>query len=328
MASIAGGTSAPSLEGMKDKLGGKIWRTDTSKSGEMTPELVQKLIQDVSDSEVSSVLSEVESITSSVTDRLEFSIFDFVGFDPLMVVRVLKAYQKHYKDADNDLLSDIRFSVAAVLYMGNLQTKSLTRRALEGKAKIEYLTLKYDIRVGSQGAGIPAEALTFPRIAATFPTLAIRMAQHLHPSAVSLEFFGRDVPAFMRLTPFASLCSAQMEPSLRTFLLEACNAHGSDMALAYEKGRCKKSKQEFKLTAKEAAEDQWAFMEVAADSPVPAEGVKKSMIMELNLPAHYVSLEKVVRNYRHKLTGVEAGQVSVLSKATFEQLLSAYVASG
>jgi hypothetical protein len=327
MATTAGDKASPSVDTMVDKLGNKIWRTDTSKAGEMTPEMVSKLVQDVTDSDVSSTVTLVNKIVSTAQDRMEFSIFDFVGFDPLMIVRVLKAYQKHYSEGNEDLMSDVRFSIAATIYMGNLQTKALTRRALEGRTKIEYLTRKYNVRTGSQGAGLPAEALTFPRIAASFPVLAIRMATTLPPKAVDIAFKGKLVPACMRLTPFGSLCSPNMDDTLRLFLMEASNAHGADMALAYERGRCKKAKTEFKPNPKEAAEDQWAFMEVAGDSSVPEEDMKKTILTELNLGQFHANLAEVVANYRSKVQGKEVGVSDVMGKGAFEKALSEYIAS-
>lgn len=327
MSNPEGSKSSPSIDTMVDKLGNKIWRTNTDKAGEMTPEKVSEMVQNVTDSEVASTVSLVERIPSGAQDRMEFSIFDFVGFDPLMVVRVLKAYQKFYTDKDDDLMSDVRFSIAATIYMGNLQTKALTRRAQEGRTKIEYLTRKYNVRTGSQGAGLPQEALTFPRIAASFPVLAIRMAVTCPPKAVDIEFKGKQVPACMRLTPFGSLCSPGMDADLRLFLMEASNAHGSDMALAYERGRCKKAKTEFKPNPKAVSEDQWAFMEVAADSSVPEEDMKKAILTELNLAQYYGDLAEVVANYRSKVSGKAVGAGEVLSKANFEKLLSDYIAS-
>lgn len=327
MASGSGESSSPSIDTMVDKLGNKIWRTDTSKAGEMTPEMVSRLVLDVTDSDVASTVSLVERITSGAQDRMEFSIFDFVGFDPLMIVRVMRAYQKHYSDKDEDLMSDVRFSIAATIYMGNLQTKALTRRALEGRTKIEYLTRKYNVRTGSQGAGLPAEALTFPRVASSFPVLAIRMATNLPPKTVDIAFKGKLVPACMRLTPFGSLCSPNMDPILRLFLMQASNAYGADMALAYERGRCKKAKKEFKPNPKEAAEDQWAFMEVAGDSVVPEENMKKAVLTELNLSQYYTNLAEVVANYRSKVDGREVAIGEVISRSEFERTLSEYIAS-
>ncbi|QCF40768.1 coat protein [Entoleuca phenui-like virus 1] len=322
-----GGSQAPSISGMVDKLGNKIWLTNTSTSEDLTPAKISELVQNVSNDDISKTITAVESSTTTARDALEFSIFDFQGFDPLMVWRVLRACQSYYKDSDENLLSDIRFSVAAVLYMGNLQTKALTRRAQEGRTKIEYLVKKYNIRTGSSGAGLEAETLTFPRIAAAAPVFAVKLANQLPPSAVSIAFMGREVPSPMRLMPFASLCSPQMDTELRKFLLQACNAHASDMGLAYERGRCKKAKKEFVANPKEMAEDQWAFIEVASDSPVPEESMKRSTLLELNLSQYYKQLAEVVRNYRSIMEGSEKSTVKVMSQSEFDTKLSEFISS-
>jgi hypothetical protein len=99
------------------------------------------------------------------------------------------------------------------------------------------------------------------------------------------------------------------------------------MALAYERGRCKKAKIEFKPNAKAVSEDQWAFMEVAADSSVPEEDMKKTILTELNLGQYYDDLADVVANYRSKIQGKAVGVGDVLSKANFGKLLSEYISS-
>lgn len=315
------------LKDLKDGMGNAIAPTDISKADELGPVDLSKLVKAITPDEVTKIISVVESVTKGDFSALEFSIFDYVGFDPLMVSRVIRVYQNHYKDSDDNVLSDIKFSVAACLYMGNLQTKSTTRRVLEGRSKIEYLTRKYNIRVGSQGTGIPAEALTFPRIAAAYPVLAIRMAASLTPKTVQAEFQSVKIPPGMRLTPFASLCSPHMDPELRLFLQEACNAHGSDMAIAYERGRLKKAKREVKYNPVTIALDQWAFIEVASSSPVPTEAAKKKMLLELDLIKHHKSLAEVVANYRSIMSNTVIDVSQVLSEELFTTRIGDYVAS-
>lgn len=312
---------------MTDRVGGLIWGTDISESDKMDSVQLTSLINDVKSGEITSIVTLVVEVKVSVSDRILFSIFDYVGFDPEMVPKVLRAYQKFYKTSDDDLLSDIRFSLAAVLYMGNLQTKSMTRRALEGRTKIEYLVRKYNIRTGTTNAGLPAEVLTFPRIAAAFPVLAVRMANVLPPTAVSILFKGRLVPACMRLTPFASLCASGMGEKLQSFLLRVCNAHASDMALAYERGRCKKAKVDFKPQPKVVAEDQWAFMEVAAASTVPSDAQRKELLQELNLAQYYVNLKEVYTNYMAVTQDLDAEKVETMSQQQFETELSSFVSA-
>jgi len=152
----------PILSSMVDATGKPIAPVVLKDFKEVGDKDLEALVKSITDDEVNKIIKAVEGITEKDMTALEFSIFDFVGFDPFMVSKVLAFYQKHYNDTQENLLSDIRFSIAACLYMGNLQYKSLSRRALEGRSKIEYLARKYGIRTGSHGTGIPATALTFP----------------------------------------------------------------------------------------------------------------------------------------------------------------------
>jgi hypothetical protein len=315
------------IQDMKDALGNLIAPTDfKGKDGLGTADL-ERLVIDISDEEVNRIISVVEKVTADKITALEFTIFDYVGFDPRMVSRVFKVFQNYYQSSDEDLLSDIRFSVAACLYMGNLQLVSMTRRGLEGRAKLEYLAKKYNIRLGSTGTGIPATALTFPRIAAAYPVIAVRMATKVSPKAVNLDFKSGLVPNYMRLTPFGSLCSAHMGSELRLFLLQACNAHGADMAIAFETGRQKKDHKEIKYNPASIASDQWTFMEVASTSPVPSEESRKKLLAELNLYNDYSALAEVVKNYLSITTKKAEAEVVVLSEKEFTDALGAYLTS-
>lgn len=320
-------TEDPLAADMKDSTGVKIMLTDLSKFKDLNPTDLDRLAKEVTDEQIKHIVDKVESMQDSDFTSMVFSIFDFIGFDPQMVSRVLKAYQDHYNDGDDTLLSDIKFSIAACLYMGNLQLKSMTKRSLEGRTKIEYLAQKYGIRTGTQNTGLPATALTFPRIAAAYPVLAIRMAVKCPPKTVNLDFKSLWAPAYMRLTPFASLCAPTMDQELRIFLQEACNAHGSDMAIAFEKGKRKKTNPDFKPDAIAIANDQWAFIEVASASPVPTEDAKKALLTQLNLTKDYENIAKLVANYRAIMTKVGLDKVTVLGKKEFEDRLSKYISS-
>jgi len=209
--------------------------------------------------------------------------------------------------------------------MGNIQTKAFGKRAKEGRAKIEYLAAKYNMMTGTTQSGLAAEVVTFPRIAASFPVLAIKMASKISPKAVNLEFMSGSVPGYMRLTPFASLCSPLMETDLRVFLLEACNAHSADMSIAYEKGRLKKLKKEIKYDPVQLANDQWNFTEVASSSPVPSEDSKKSLLTKLNVSNDLGDLMPVVKNYRAIMQKKQTSDIQILDLKTLGEQLTKYL---
>nr|QYF49544.1 MAG: coat protein [Jiangsu sediment phenui-like virus] len=312
---------------MKDFLGNLIVSSDISGASELGPNEIDKLSKDVLDTDVTKIISLVEGITQGDILPIEYGIFDYQGFNPETVIRVMKVYQDHYHDPSAVLLSDIRFAVAATLYMGNLQAKSLSRRSMQGAQKINYLILKYDIRIGSQGAGLPPTVLTFPRIAAAVPLLAVRMACRIPPKVAEHNFLSSKVPACMRLMPFAALCSRFMGEELRTVLLQVCNAHGSDMAIAYVVGEQKKKKvPKIEYNAVQIARDQWSYIEVVSNSPVPSERSKQEMIMELNLGPKAASILEVCQNYRAVMQSLKPEEVKVMGEQQFQDELGAYLA--
>jgi len=325
MMSSSSATKAPAVDGMKDPLGNLIAPTNLDKSSDLGPVEVEKLVKDIKDDEVERIVGMVERVTGDQITPLEFSIFDYMGFDPRVILKVLSVAQRHYQDTDDTLISDIKFSIAACIYMGNLQEKALTRRAMEGKTKIEYLVRKYNIRIGSQGTGISATTLTFPRITASVPALAIRMAMRLPPKTSEHDFKSSLVPPGMRLTPFASLCSVHMPEQLRQFLLQVCNAHGSDMAIAYEIGRLKKAKKTVSYDARSIALDQWAFMEVASNSVIPSEGSRKALLTTMNLSEHLDNMRLVAQAYQAILEKREVSLSDVVSRGKLESELSEYL---
>lgn len=325
MATTGSTVAAPA--DLKDGQGKPIVLTDLTRLKSLSKEEIEKLVKGIERGKIQDVVKSVEKLEGDDIGPMAFSIFDFVGFDPFSIIAVIKIICDHYKDSEDVMMSDIRFSIAACLYMGNIQDKALTKRAAEGRAKIDYLSAKYNMVTGSTGSGMSGETVTFPRVAASFPVLSIKMAHKISPKAVNLEFLSGSIPGYMRLSPFASLCSPLMKTELRVFLMEACNAHGSDMSIAYEKGRLKKAKKEIKYDAVQLATDQWSFVEVASSSPVPAEDSKKSLLSKLNIMKDYDDIEKVVRNYRAILGKKKIEDVSMPEKKLLEEQLSDYLSS-
>jgi hypothetical protein len=313
--------------GLKDGRGDPIVTTKLDSIKALTKEEIEALVKKVSESAIKDVIKKVEDIPEDDISAMNYGIFDFIGFNPLTIIAVIKIIADHYSDPEKVMLSDVRFCVAACLYMGNIQSKAMSKRSAEGRAKLEFLAQKYGIMMGTTMSGQSAETLTFPRVAASYPVLAIRMAKSIPPKAVNLEFKSGLIPGYMRLTPFASLCSPLMKEEARVFMMEACNAHGSDMAIAYEKGRLKKAKKEIKYDVQSLANDQWSFVEIASASPVPEEGSKKNLLSKLNVVADYKNLAEVVINYRAIMQKKKTEEISVMSQKEFEEQLTSYLSS-
>nr|QYF49553.1 MAG: coat protein [Sichuan phenui-like virus 3] len=312
---------------MKDGKGNPIIATDLTKKKNLSKEEIEKLVKKISSTQVKTIVKEVEKIEKRDIEPIQFNIFDFQGFDPFVIISVFLVINEHFGEVNKVMIEDIKFCIAACLYMGNLQPKALTKRKAEGRGKIDYLSSKYNILMGSTGSGVPAEAVTFPRVVASFPVLSIKMASAVPPKAVNRDFMSTSIPSYMRLSPFASLCSPNMAKELRLFLMECCNAHGSDMSIAYEVGRLKKQKKEIKYDPISLANDQWGFVEVASDSPVPEEDSKKTLLASLDLPKDFALMEKVVKNYRAIMQKKKVEDVVCMDKKEFEGFLSDFISS-
>ena len=315
----------------KDGVGNDVVLTDLTKVKQLTPEELMKLVAGISLAEIEDIIRETEKITESDINPMEFNIFDYQGYDPETTIRVMLSISKHCQDSTSVLVSDIKFCIAAVLMMGNLQSKGREKRSEAGRLKLSYLCAKYGIRMGSTGTGIAAEVITFPRISSAFPSLSILMAWKLGPKTVNLDFHSAGIPSYMRLQQFNCICSPQMDPKVAVFLMEACNSYSADMSIAFEKGRQKKANKgttrDVKYDAASIASDQWQFAEIAQNSKYPMEHQKKNLLLKLKVSDHFDVLQKAVKIYRSVCTKTEVGQIDTISKEEFQQGLTSYIAS-
>lgn len=300
---------------------------DISSKKAITPDQLMGLVNQIDDKKLQGFIKQIEKITKDDINPMEFSIFDFVGFDPFKIIKVMMAVSEYHGDKVETLISDIRFAIAANIFMGNLQSKASTKRNEAGKSKLDYLCSKYNISMGSTGSGISPEQVTFPRVAASFPQLAILMAWKLEPKAVNLEFLSRKVPKYMRIGPFCSICDSSIPLRTQTFLMEAANAYSSDMGIAYEKGRLKKARKEVKYDPIQIATDQWSFAEIASNSPVPDKETKQNLFLRLNVAADYDDLKEVVQNYRAITQKKDIMSIDVISKQELEEDITTFSTS-
>jgi hypothetical protein len=272
----------------------------------MTEKELMDSIEAVSDSEVATLVDETESVASSSISASTFAEFEFQGFDPKKVVKKLLAMSKAHGIKEEDLRKDIMFMVAANLYMGNLSGKALIRRSKEGNDRIADLAEKYIVHVGSTGTGLPSDALTFPRIANSFPVMTCRMATVLPTKDfIGKPFNSMEIPRYMRVGAFASFCKKEMDPRLRLFLLEAVASYSCDQSVVFEEGRLKKAKKagdDAKINVKTIAGDQWTYIQASADSPFPLKPACIEVLKEFNILGQISRLIPVVDNYR-KLVG-------------------------
>jgi len=276
----------------------------------------------------------LEVVTIDQIEATKYGIFEFVGFDPYMIARkflTVNNYYREIKGMENETLEllrdDIMFCIAACIYMGNLQKKSLQRRTPEGRMKIQYLVQKYNIKIGSTSTGQPSDMITFPRCVNSFPVLSCRMASVL-PSKnfEGKPFLSVSVPKPMRLSAFGSFCGSGLAERTKVFLLQVVSCYTCDQTITVSNGEEKKQGKkpsDYTMTALTAHAAQWDYVLVSSTSKVPRESMKKALLTELKVVDGYEGFLKLVRNYR-TLTGDET---TILTGVEFKQDILDYVSS-
>jgi len=303
MASITGANPTTDVE-----LAGR--KISQSLKFDLTDKAVMKALEAVTTKEVREFVKSLEVIQSTQIEVSLYSLFEFMGFDPIQVIKKLILVNRHYRnemkvaeETEEVLKQDILLMIAANIYMGNLQVKSVSRRSATARFVITYLQQKYAMRIGSTGAGLPADVLTFPRVANSFPVITVRMASVL-PSKdfISGKFKTTLLPKWMRVSAFASFCPIEMAARTRLFLLHAVCAYTCDQSVIVSEGESKKPQNKSKkidiLKPEEAFGLQWNFIFVASSSPVPSFGMRKAIHTEFQTDKHYGNLKPIVENLR------------------------------
>jgi hypothetical protein len=273
---------------------------------------IAKSMDEVTTEEILKFTDTIEAVQGKDILSLMSSLFDFMGFDPLMIIKKLLTINKYYRvekkidtETEEMLKIDIMMMVCANIMMGNLQTKSVGRRSAKGRAAIEYLMAKYQMKIGSTGAGLPSDTLTFPRVANSFPVLTCRTAQVLPTKNFQGKPFKTvNVPKFMRTTAFASFCSEDMSEDVRMFLLEVVCAYNCDQLITVHEGEQKKkkiAKNANPMTPLDAYAAQWDYILVSSTSPVPDPKMKRAILAEFLIDNLYSELSDIVKNFRELL---------------------------
>jgi len=296
-------------------LGGELVLAGTSLdivALSMTDKALSKAMEEVKQEDIDKFVDMLEVIQAQDIDTTLYSIFNFQGFDPFGVMRKLLAVNRHYREVEKKdketlemLKFDVLLAIAAHIFMGNLQDKSLRRRGATGRMAVDYLMSKYGIKRGSTGSGLGSEVLTFPRISNSFPVISVRMASRLPSKNFGKTTLETDVlPHWMRVASFASLCSDKIKDRTRLFLLHAHTAYSVDQTVVVHEGEKRKKKvkkTEDVMTVTDAYNLQWQFIEVSSSSPVPSEAMKIAVLNEFQVSTLHSTLSPIVTRLRNAI---------------------------
>jgi len=292
-----------------------------------------KVIYDaVKSDEIVKLASTLESITGEEVATLAGNLFDFMGYDPEITMRVLIAINKYYQTLDltppetaETLKEDIMLSIACVIRMGNLQFNALKRRNSKAKSVITYLISKYGILIGSTGSGMSSSTLTFPRIANSFPVLHMRSVVVMHMQDNTKQDFGaNNIPQFMRPSSFCTLLADDMEERTRLFLARATCAYSCDYQKTVYEGEVSQ-KRIIRATNPYVVEDVWALqfqiLVAICNSKVPTRPMKAAVLTEFKVAEQY----KVIKIINDNITKVLQDTFLSPSEAEFRTDMTEFI---
>jgi len=302
----------------------------------ITAKVDVKAVKDIYDKitpeQILDLSNSVSSVTGDEVRAIVGSLFDFMGFDPEIVMRVLLAINKYYQsltleppETSDTLKEDIIVAVGCTIRMGNLQFAASQRRSDEAKAVIGYLISKYGILVGSTGAGMASTVLTFPRIANSFPVLTVRSAVVLGVQNNQQNELGSNVlPIFMRVAAFVSLLDADLDDRTGEFIMRASCAFSCDYQRTVHEGNLLKhklKKADNVFTIEDAWNSQYPYYTAIRNSKVPGIKMKRAMLTELKVSSDYDAISQVNK----KITELMQDKFVTPSKEEFEADLVSFI---
>jgi len=307
-------------QGAKRTLDDQLRSVNVSRQLNLSPEELLNLMRSITPGQIASFRRTVMRMTVDKIPFSEFTIYEFLGFDPAKIVLKFLAVGLHFKMKPAEIIHDIMHIIAINLYMGNLSGNKLERRSDKAKEILARLVATYSIKLGSTGAGLSPETITVPRTSAAFPVLSTRMASIIPTTeTIGMPFKTISLPRFMRVASFASFLSHNLDQPTREFLMKCVLAYSCDQTIVFS---IDKKTRKPTVDAITAYGRQITYIQASMSSSVPEEWEKGFMLQEFKVEERYSDLQPIVSNL-NQLTGLKD---AVVSEADFKTHLAAYYA--
>jgi hypothetical protein len=247
---------------------------------------------------------DVEALKAS-----DFDQFQYQGFDPLRVVKMLMDTKKSESISDSEFRDDVVKMVAIGMIKGSVTNRNIVKMSDEGQKGVRALIKKYKLQMGG-AKGKSASVLTFPRIMATFPDLAVRMVSVIGCKSFTGPMLSNKLPEAMQVQVFPALVPRSMDSTVKKALLTASLCYSIDQSIQISQIK--------EPELKTLAGSQSNFTMVGHQSPIPSQAVRLAVFNGLNLDSNYKEISEVLLNYK-KLVDPE---IQIPSEIEFKQALS------
>jgi len=220
----------------------------------------------------------------------DYDQFQYQGFDPYRLLQSLIEKKEGQSITDESFSDDICKMVAIGLIKGNVNEHNRKKMTDIGQKDLAELMKKYGIKEGG-GKSQPAEVITFPRVMATFPDVAVRFTKVLGGK----EFRGGPfqsflLPGVMQVQVFPSVIPTDLEKPVKIFLMTASLCYSLDQSIQISRLE--------NPDLKSLARDQNDYVNLSHNSPLPKSATRKQTFNQLGLPGEFNNIAKVVTKYK------------------------------
>jgi len=220
----------------------------------------------VTDKDVDDMFSDLQSDTSITSyDDDALSGFDFDGFNPATIIRVL-THRGRQKSLDRSvILSDLSHMASIAHRKGSITKKNYDRLKPDGKVLYDALEARYSLKKGG-AKGLAADVITIGRVG---PAMSGRIFLLLHSGKIKPKKYtgacqSSTLPDIFQCDAVASNIPAALSGVAQQYLLGLCEARSIDKT-------CSISPASTKPKPKDVLEDQKQFIFTSYSSQYPSE---------------------------------------------------------
>jgi hypothetical protein len=220
----------------------------------------------ITDTEVDAIFSDLQSETSiSSYDDETLSGFDFDGFNPATVIKVLISRGKQKSLDRSVVLSDLSHMASIAHRKGSITEKNYNRLKPDGKVLYDALEARYSLKKGGS-RGLATDVITIGRVG---PAMSGRIFLLLHSGKIKPKKYtgacqSSTLPDVFQCDAVASNVPAALSGVAQQYILGLCEARSIDKT-------CSISPKTPKPKAKDVLESQKQYVFTSYSSQYPSE---------------------------------------------------------
>lgn len=258
---------------------------------------IERLVQLINDGDVEALKAE------------DFDQFQYQGFDPYKIVESLLKVKTAKSIADDDFKKNIFSMVAIGMIKGSVNERNIKKMSDNGSKEVQTIISTYGIKMGG-GKNQPSGVITFPRVMATFPDIAVRLVKVIGPK----EFRGgpmssTTLPGYLEVQVFPAVIPRDIDNDVKRMLMTAALCYSIDQTIQISNLQ--------NPDLKSVSSTQSNFVNVGHGSPVPSNAVRARTFKDLKVADDYEKISAVLEIYKSKIDSA----FSILTKEQFTSKL-------